>query len=127
MIRLVLSTLLLLLLSGCLSTGTPYNPDGLDKNELVTVHRTTHYPHNYWLVGVNGTVLVKGWETPVAPGTHNIVWERTTVGEYMTEGRLRVTLKPNQEYRIGLLDENKLDDVSIWDIETGEVVSQRID
>lgn len=127
MLKTVLTILLTIALTGCLSTGEPYNPDGLDKSELVVVHRTTHYPHNYWVVVVNGTPLSKGWEMPIAPGTHNIVWERTTFGDYMTEGRLRVTLKPNREYRIGLLNEDILDEVSIWDTETGEVVSSKVE
>ena len=68
-LSLVLITLILI---GC--AGKPYNPDGLSPDELVTVHRTTHYPHNYWLMEVNGFELVRAWETPVAPGTYEIVW-----------------------------------------------------
>ena len=120
-LSLVLITLILI---GC--AGKPYNPDGLSPDELVTVHRTTHYPHNYWLMEVNGFELVRAWETPVAPGTYEIVWMRTTLGEYGDQGRLNVTLKPNREYRIGLLDKDKLKDVSIWDTESGEVVSTQI-
>ena len=81
-------------MSRCLSTGKPRNPDELDTTELVIVNCTTYYPHNYWLIEIGGTEISKAQETPVAPGTYNIIWMRTTFGDYSGKGKLRITLNP---------------------------------